>query len=215
MKKPTANLNSDGDVQPETSNRISSNGQSPDPFNAEEFVIDQDFFESAPVKKLLTTVRVKKPNPQDFIRVHPSTEYRRNMALLELKEERESYLMMPALYQQLDESERTGSYVATLYLCVNRQKVSFLWPVRLPGRDGRILEWHVSARAAAETAMHSWVRVVANQSAGAYDVFKAELAFSDPIWPEHSFEELLKIAFKERVIREADHPVLQRLRGAV
>ena len=135
--------------------------------------------------------------------------------LLELKEERETYLMIPALYQQLEESERTGSYTATLYLCVNRQKVPFIWPVRLPGRDGRILEWHTSARAGAETAMLSWVRVVANRDAGAYDVFKAELAFSEPVWPEHSFAELLKIAFKERVIREADHPVLQRLRGAL
>jgi hypothetical protein len=34
-----------------------------------------------------------------------------------------------------------------------------------------------------------------------------------PTWPELSFGELLKIAFKSRYIDTLDHPVLLKLRG--
>ena len=32
-------------------------------------------------------------------------------------------------------------------------------------------------------------------------------------WPEESFTELLKVAFRGRVVDRADHPVIARLRG--
>ena len=35
----------------------------------------------------------------------------------------------------------------------------------------------------------------------------------DPIWPELSFDAIYRIAFKDRVIRSLDHPVVKRLRG--
>ena len=38
----------------------------PDPFDLNNLRLDQSFVESAGVKKLLTTVPVRKPNPQDF-----------------------------------------------------------------------------------------------------------------------------------------------------
>ena len=43
----------------------------PDPFDLANLRLDQSFVETAGVKKLLTTVPVRKPNPQDFVRVHP------------------------------------------------------------------------------------------------------------------------------------------------
>jgi hypothetical protein len=56
---------------------LSSTGQtadaplSPDdPFDLSKLRLDQSFVETAGVKKLLTTVPVRRPNPQDFIRVH-------------------------------------------------------------------------------------------------------------------------------------------------
>src|SRR6478609_4411349 len=43
----------------------------PDPFDPENLRLDQSFVETSGVKKLLTTVPVRKPNNQDFVRVHP------------------------------------------------------------------------------------------------------------------------------------------------
>ena len=35
----------------------------------------------------------------------------------------------------------------------------------------------------------------------------------DPEWPTLSFQELLRIAFRDRLIDRLDHPVIKRLRG--
>ena len=45
--------------------------------------------------------------------------------------------------------------------------------VRLPGPDGKHLEWHRSAAEAAEAAETRWIRIKANMALGAYEIFEA------------------------------------------
>ena len=179
------------------------------PFDLANLRLDQSFVESAGVKKLLTTVPVRKPGPQEFIRVHPEPHYRENLAVLELKDDRETYLLPPALANELPGE----FYMATLYTAISRQKVVFLWPVRLPNPDGRIVEWHRSAASAAEHAMKRWMRVKANMSLGGYEIFEAASSIPDPEWPSSSFQELIEIGFRDRLITNLDHPAIKRLRG--
>jgi hypothetical protein len=174
-----------------------------------ELRLSQDFIETAGAKKLLTTVPVRKPNPQDFVRVHPDPKYHMAVAVIELKDDSQFYLLRPEVAQQLP-----GEYVSVVfYTTINRQGVVHLWPARLPAPDGRINEWHRSAMEAAEKAMTRWVRVKANMSLGAYEIFEAVSTISDPTWPEYSFHQLLEIAFRDRLITNLDHPVIKRLRG--
>ena len=55
--------------------------------------------------------------------------------------------------------------------------------------------------------------VEAVESVEAVEVFEATADIPAPSWPEQSFGELLKIAFKDKFIETADHPVLLKLRG--
>lgn len=188
---------------------------SPSPFAAYDpakLRIDQSFLNQGVAKKLLTTVPIRKPNKQDFVRVHPSTEYRLAAALIELEDDRETYLVLPGFVHQLGGSEY---FLSTLYLCINRQKVLSFWPVKLPGPDGRQMAWHTSAAEAAEKAMRRWVRVTANMSLGAYEISEAVANLPEPDWPEQSMPELLSIAFKGRVIEGPEHPVMKKLRGEI
>src|SRR6266436_5663559 len=110
-------------------------GSAPDPFDLASLRLDQSFVETAGVKKLLTTVPVGKPSPQDFIRVHPGPNYRDTFAMIELKEDREFYVLQREIARALP-----GEFVmATLFTCVNRQGVIRLFPVRLPG--GKVNVW--------------------------------------------------------------------------
>jgi hypothetical protein len=52
-------------------------------------------------------------------------------------------------------------------------------------------------------------------SLGAYETFEATGDLPEPIWPELPFPEILKIAFRDHIVERADHPLVQRLRGAV
>ena len=172
--------------------------------------LDQSFADMVGVKKILTTVPVSKPNKQDFVRVHPAPECRLSpAALIELKDDRESYLVTPTMAANLP-----GEFSpCSLYLAINRQGVLRVWPVKLPGPDGKINPWHRSAAEAAERAMTCWVRVTANMSLGAYELFEATGNLPDPVWPEHSFQEILQIAFRGRVVDSPEHPLVLKLQG--
>ena len=180
-----------------------------DPFDLDALRLDQSFVQAAGAEKLLNTVPVRKPNKQDFNRVHPGAEYRENLAVIELKDDREVYLLLQQVARNLP-----GEFaMVTMYTAINRQGVVFLWPVKLPGSDGKTMAWHKSAAEAAEKAMTRWVRVTANMSLGAYDTFVAAATIPDPEWPKHTFKELLRVAFKDRLVADLDHPLVKRLRG--
>jgi N6-adenosine-specific RNA methylase IME4 len=171
--------------------------------------LDQNFIKSAGVEKMTTTVPVRRPNPQDFVRVHPDASYRENLAVIELKEDREVYLLAPHIACELPNEFS----MVSLYTTINRQGVVSLWPVKLPTPDGRANEWHRSAAAAAELAMERWIRLKANMSLGAYEIFKASDSIPAPTWPELSFSELMRIGFRDHLITDFNHAVIKRLRG--
>jgi len=177
--------------------------------NLDNLRLTQDFAETVGVKKLLTTIPVRRPNPQDFVRVHADPAYREAFPAIELKDERELYVVNRNMKAELS----TECVSATLFTAINRQGVVSLWPVRLPGPDGKTNEWWRSAREAAELAMTKWVRIKANMSLGAYEIFSAESVMQEPTWPELPFNALLRIAFRDRIISSPDHPVVKRLRG--
>jgi hypothetical protein len=60
----------------------SAGGATPDPFDPANLRLSQSFVETAGVKKLLSVVPVRKPSPQDFVRTHPSPEYRDNFPIV-------------------------------------------------------------------------------------------------------------------------------------
>ena len=61
--------------------------------------------------------------------------------------------------------------------------------------------------------MTEWVRVKANMSLGAYDLFTAESDIPEPSWPAESYQELLRIAYRGRLVTDLDHAVIKRLSG--
>jgi hypothetical protein len=185
----------------------------PDPFDPAALRISQDFAAAIGVKKALLSVPVRKPDKAWFVRVHPDLAYHLQTPVIELKEDRETYLVAPELRADLAMEATFGP--RALFTTINRQGVLFLWQIRLPGPDGKLDEWSRTALEAAERARKVWVRIAANMALGAYDVFEASAALAEPEWPETPFKELLRVAFKDRYIDALDHPVLRKLRGEV
>jgi hypothetical protein len=173
--------------------------------------LSQDFAAELGVKKILLTVPAKKPDKQTFFRIHPDPAYCLQTAVLELKEDRENYLVDPGL--RVDLSAEIVPKV--LFTAITKQGVLFLLPLRLPGIDGRLDEWNRSLMEAIERAKRQWIRISANMHLGAYEVFEATANLPDPEWPQINFKEILRLAFKDRFINTPDHPVIRKLRGEV
>jgi hypothetical protein len=115
-------------------------------FDFDKLRLSQNYSELAEVKKAIITIQVRKPNRQEFIRVHPGEEWRFETAVLELKEEREIYLLDLPLWSEFS-NDITPKI---LFTTITRQNVLALWPVRLPSEDGRLDQWSQSALLAAE-----------------------------------------------------------------
>lgn len=173
--------------------------------------LPQNFGAVSGVKKVLTTVPVRKPSNQTFVRVHPSDEWRQSALVLQLKEDGECYFVHPSLYGELASEVRPKM----LYTYVTRDGNVALWPINLPGEDGRLDSWSQSAHEGAKRAEINWARLVANRTVGAYDIYEASSLADEPMWPEKSFKEILSLAFKDRLIVSLDHPIVKRLRGEI
>jgi hypothetical protein len=171
--------------------------------------LPQDFAASVGVKKRLVHVPVIKPRKDWFVRSRPGAEWRMRVAMIVRKEEGESYVVHPGLAADLPNDVVNFQLVTA----INRHGTVFLWRIRMPNstRQDTWADSEIEACALAETR---WLRMTANMSGGAYEVFEATGNLPDPEWPEETFEQLFRLAFRDRVITSIDHPVIQRLKGA-
>jgi hypothetical protein len=197
-------------VQPQID--LPSKEPTDNPFDPENLRLSQDFGATLGVKKVITTVRCDKPNKHVFVRVRPGDNWRLETGIFEDKVNNgDRYLVDPELWPEL-----AGEIVPVcLFTAITKQNDLFLWPVKLPGADGRTNSWHASSLAAAQLAESQWVRVAANMQAGCYDVYEASGELAEPKWPDLLFEDILRLCFKDRLIEDMDHPCLRALRGEV
>jgi hypothetical protein len=103
-----------------------------------------------------------------------------------------------------------------LVTTMNRSGLLFLWPVKRSKGSKRDNAWIISAQQGARVAQQSWVRVSGNRELAAYDIIRASAHYPEPEWPSDlTFDDLLKLAFRDHVIQDLQHPVLRRLRGEI
>jgi hypothetical protein len=143
---------------------------------------------------------------------HPDPAYHFMTMVLDIKAERETYLVEPGLREELGR-ELTPKVIVP---CITRQSNIFLWSVSLPGSTGRTNNtWTQSALDAVQEAMQSWIRLVANSEAGGYDAYHPRVQIDPPVWPALTLEEMLEKAFGHYLIDSLDHPRVRALLGEV
>jgi hypothetical protein len=182
-----------------------------DQLNPELFRLDQSELDQPVAKTVLTSIPIRRPEQLEFIRVHPDPEYRMGpVSFIALKQSREYYLVTPALRSELRPREY---WIGEIFLATNRLSRPFFWVVTTQSPTGRISDWYTSALDCAERAMHQWIQIFTDQSAGVYTVALAEDSLEEPEWPEQSFKELFQIGFKRRTVKNLEHPIFKQLRG--
>ncbi len=184
-----------------------------DPYNPEHLGLSVDYAAAANVGKVWHTIKVDKPPRSQAFRVHPDPKFRLKTTLLVLKEDSESYLVLPQLREALADEPLCGIF--TLFACVTKSGTPFLWPIKMADPDGKWNVWHQSAWRIAERAQQRWTRMTANRLAGYYDASEDRRPIEQqqpPNWPELMFSDWLRLAFQGYTVDSLDHPVLKRLR---
>lgn len=168
-----------------------------------------DFTKNFGTKKILTNVPVGRPSKEKFFRVHPDLEMTIEVVTLELKDLGETYVVAP------DVADILGSLVrrVRLYLAVDRAANPMLIPVPLPDADGNQNKWHASLEQALMHAKKDWIRISANKSLGSYDVHQAMGRLAEPVWPSLTLDQLVEIAFRDRIVFDESHPIVHTVLG--
>jgi len=185
-----------------------------DPFSSEQLEklrLPQDFAASTDIKPVLTSVSARKPNRQEFIRVRPGEENKFSTLIFTDKESREVYLATPDVADLIP-----GDLTPALIVVVmaRNSKVPFLWPLTLPDAFSKPNRWWETALAAAKVAETQWCKVCSDLASGQYVPYVATGNLPDPDWGQvPPIGDLLRLAFRDRFINHADHPVIKRLRG--
>lgn len=183
----------------------------PDPFDPMSLRITGD--SGIRFEKPLHTIPLRKPGKQEYFRVCPDEDFSGDFWGIDFEQDKgsELYIVAEACCDLV-----TGQvHARRIFTCISRDGVIFLWPVKLPG-DGetRFRSWPESALILAEEAKQLWCgQMHGNMHLGAYEWIQAQGDLGEPKWPDKTFTELLTIAFRDRVINSADHPVIRRLNG--
>jgi hypothetical protein len=158
-------------------------------------------------KRVGKRVEARKPAKDVFFRVHPGGEYRMAVGVLELKDEKEVYLVDLAL-----EAELAGTFSSAIVLtAITRKGDVFLWTMTIADANGKTYACYETAQEVATLAETKWVSM--KWDGKDYEQRVATAAWADPVWPSDSFDDLVNNAFKGRVITDRDHPVLRRFLG--
>lgn len=176
-----------------------------------KIVLPQDYQNNPAAKKLYTNIPVRKPSKTEFFRVLDREEYTTRAAIIELKEEGETYLVHTDLLSDL------SGYAVPVQVCVvmTRMQSLLIWPVKLP-QERRNL-WHDTALEASRLAKEKWICIRADMSAGCYEILEAVAKLPEPEWPieELTFQRMVELAFKDFYVDSLDHPLIMRLTGQV
>ena len=184
--------------------------QKPNPFDPERFRISPNSGSGNITRKLITTIPVRKPKKQAFVRCNSADANRAECGLLTIEGDDRPYIVYPEIAHLAGNELKT----VQLRLAIDRQGNNFLWPVPLPPTDGPENTYNQSHRQIADLAETTWLRMSSNRTIAAYEAVEAVGDIPEPVWPELSLAEMIEIAFgKSHLIADRDHPALRKLRG--
>jgi hypothetical protein len=156
-------------------------------------------------------VPVGKPSPTGFFRVHPNPDMSLEASIFKYDEgcERASLFVYPAMRGHSLLRDRLRLVLLTvIYNWPSRQLSIWPAPLDISTHTNR---WHTTANTAWHLAKRSWVQMSA--SGDHYGIHVAEGELPEPEWGDRSLQELLKAAFKNRIIDDDDCPFMRKLRG--
>jgi hypothetical protein len=187
-------------------------------FNWDAAAKDMSFANIGDTKEIQIKIPLSKPSKERFCRVHPAEEYSINLPLVEIKEDPD----LRGLYMVcLDAGQDLRDFLLAQPGIVKNKRLvfatysndkHFIWPLNLS--DGHVENnWNITAMEGAMLAKKEWVRMLADLSSGLYRIHKPTGSLHDPEWPEEPFTHWLDLAFKGRIIRDLNHPVIRFLMG--
>lgn len=157
----------------------------------------------------LVELPARKPKKDEWFRVHP--EYQQQGGILEIDSENKVFWVSKKIQAQVVHDPCFTFRLCVL--CVTRQGIPFIWPVKTDFESGGNGDKFVRIPFSAMTlGRQKWTRLYWSQEKREHQVETSDLSDA-PKFPDKPFPELLKLAFKDALISTPDHPAILNLKG--
>jgi hypothetical protein len=166
-------------------------------------------------KEILTNIAVRKPKKIEWFRTHPTAHYG-PCVIFEVKVQMntENYLVIPAVWNVFkDDLLKSHTKKVVLRVSITRGGLLFLNPIVAQDPLSKANDFNDTCREASILATTHWMRQEADMAQGKYRMWVAEGDYGEPVWPEFDLHDLIRKAFKGRVVASASHELLEQLRG--
>jgi hypothetical protein len=169
----------------------------------------------ANVEKLPPKLSCGTASGRGFFVAHPDRDMRPMVMLVKPDGgdvEEEDWLLVDA---DVEDALADVGTVYELVLCRTANGGYFLWRLKGEEPGGRIDGYTESAREALEEhAGERWIKLKGDRKSRAYEVVRGG-AVTAIRWPEFGIDELVRRAFKNRIVASDDHELVRRLRGDI
>lgn len=169
-------------------------------------------------KLVIATVPVKKPRGGQWVFVHPWSKEAKSPDDMWCRTvwvnedtssmEKECWLLdmklIPSLTSEIPKERLLVAYAV-------KDGGVCLWPLSLP--SGKANSYVETALLAASNYAGKWIKLVSNTGTSSWDVYERQIETAAPRWPEGGFRSLFETAFKNRFIRDLEHPVIRERMG--
>lgn len=184
------------------------------PAAASSLAIDQSHMEEfANAEDRSSDVQCGKPPKGIFFTVIAETgkpwRNRKFYFLLEV-EGRDPYIVAPDIAKQKKEEDVIRPVLLVRYITMAGEEG--LWALKLDPPDGKSNRYNVSALNILEEASKGkWVRMVSAKGHYRYQTSKKTFEQVPPRFSDRSFDELVDIAYKDRIISSLNHEIWEAL----
>ena len=154
----------------------------------------------------------KVPGKNEFFRTHPEFNPVVPLVDLEVGMDRHYFAVAGEMVEAL---AGIGITVTdhTLYLTVTPRGAVRIIPIRHPGPDGNLNEYHRTKELGLSDGINRWIRLYTDQENKVYKVFPApKERFADPIWPVLKPAKIFRLAFKDkgRLVDSTEHALFKK-----
>lgn len=159
--------------------------------------------------KLPPKLTFGKLSKHRFSRAHPAEEYKFRALLVDDKEGREVYLVMPHLAAHLGSMAKS----VILRLVVDSAGTPKLIAEPIIDSASKSMLWTITMLEAIKLSEEFWIRIESNMDAQQYTIIQAANNLGDPQWPNQMMETLIHEVFLGRIITSEEHPLISQLQG--
>ena len=158
---------------------------------------------------------VTRPEDNTFVRVKAGDDYNEVLDLLVAKNASNSSDRNPVYFATDDVRPELERFIKPCRVAVgiyHHDNVQFLWVRSLSAGSN---SWTDSVMRAMDKAQHDWISLESDQPHDEYKIHTSPRSdeWGEPKWLNQTFEEIVQLAFRDRVVDSLDHTVAKRLLG--